>query len=144
MSNHLLLAFKHNLEICLLNFDWLSITIPNNSILLVSQILSSPMPFTVFLHLSPEIKSWYFSVFSFNYLLTNQLVDRKESRSNLFMRWSRFWSHAEWICIIDIAANVSFFQKEKIVYRMFKKMSKRIGPITDSSCILFIIFVQEL
>ena len=64
LSKHLLLAFEHDLQICLSNFNWLSMTIPNNSILLVSQILSSPMSFTVSSHLSLDIKSWYFLLYS--------------------------------------------------------------------------------
>ena len=48
-----------------IKFQLIINTIPNNSILLVSQILSSPLFFTVFSHLSLRIKSWYFSVFSF-------------------------------------------------------------------------------
>ena len=45
---------------------------------------------------------------------------------------------------VSSTANVSFFQREKFIYGMFKKMSRRIGPITDSSSIFFIVSVQEL
>ena len=78
-----------------------------------------------------------------NNLLTNLLVDEKELGSNVFMVIKILIT-----CIMDLyhwhSCKCLFSQKEKFVYGMFRKMSRRIGPITDSSSILFIVSVQEL
>ena len=88
-----------------LKLKHLSITIPNNFLFELFQILALPTCVQIFLCLYPESNGWLLSWFSFMKLLSNHSIIKWQSWSNLLIKVFKSLSQAKKV----VPSNVSGF-----------------------------------
>ena len=121
-------------------FSFLSMTLPNNFWLSVSQIINWPTETNSFSYLCPETMRWHLPWFNFMLLFSNHSITSKLSCSSLLIKEYKSLSQA-WNVISSTKLQISVYSGRQ--YKSFKYILKRRGPKTDSWGTLLIIHCKN-
>ena len=124
-TDSLLSAFLLKEDTCSLKFRFLSISKPNNSCLLLSQIFSFPILPPKFSFLYPKTSKLHLSWFYFMLSFSNHSIGRKLSSSNLFIKEFKYISQA-WNVVSSAKLHKSVNSGRK--NKSFKQILNRRGP----------------